>query len=277
MTLRFAGARVRVAALALALPLVLGACASTRGVRHSTPQEAYDKGMRAYERRRWDEAVDFFKGVLDYGRTPANEVADEAQLQLARTYARQGEHILAAGEFSRFSELYRSDPRAADAEYERALAYAALSPAFELDQTNTERAVTYFQLFVERYPESPRAREAEARILELRGKMAHKAVASGRLYERRDLYEAAAMTFEQAFAKYPDSDWADDALVGAARAYTRFAEESVRERQAERYQKALDLARSFAELFAQSPLRPEMDRIEAEARAGLAAAATASR
>ncbi len=277
MSFRTAAVRLRVVALVLlALPLVAG-CASSRRVRHSTPQEAYEKGMRAFERRRWDEAVDFFKGTLDYGRTPANEFADDAQLQLARTYSKQGEYILAAGEFSRFSELYRSDPRAADAEYERALAYAALSPTFELDQTNTERAVTYFQLFVERYPESPRTREAEAQILDLRGKMAHKAVASGRLYERRDLFEAAAMSYEQAFAKYPDSEWADEALVGAARAYTRFAEKSVRERQAERYQKALDLARSFAELFAQSPLRAEMDAVEAEARAGQAAVSTASR
>ncbi len=277
MTFRLPAARV---GLLLVLPIfasTLGACASSRAARHQTAQEAYDKGMRAFERRRWDEAVDLFTGVLDYGRTPANEWADDAQLMLARTYVRQGEHILAASEFSRFSEQYRTDPRAPDAEYERALAYASLSPTFELDQTNTERAVTYLQLFLERYPESSRRAEAEAKILELRDKMAHKAFATGRLYERRDLYEAAALSYEQAFAKYPDSQWADDALVGMARSYNAFAARSVRERQPERFQKAVDAARRFAELFSQSPMRAEMERLDAEARAGLAAAATASR
>ena len=262
---------------ALALLVVAAGCGATSGVRHSTPEEAYQRGLTALEGRKYDRAIEFFRGVLDYGRTNANEWADDAQLGLARAYFRSGQYILAATEYTRFSELYRADPRAVDAEYERALSYERLSPGYELDQTNTERALTYFRLFVERYPESPRTAEAEAKILELRTKLARKAYESARLYERRELYEAAALTYERAFADYPDAAFADDALVGAIRTYLRYAEQSVEARKAERLQKAVDYYTRLLELFPQSPVRAEAEALYAQVQARQAELGTTAR
>jgi outer membrane protein assembly factor BamD len=268
--------RLRTGALLILLPLV-AACSSTSRVRHTTPEEAFQKGQAALEQRKYERAIEFFRGVLDYGRTAANEWADDAQLGLARAYFRSKQYILAATEYTRFSELYRADPRAVDAEYERALAYERLSPGYELDQTNTERALTYLRLFVERYPESPRTAEAEAKILELRSKLARKAFESARLYERRELFEAAAMTYEKAFAEYPDAAYADDALVGALRMYLRYAERSVEARKAERLQKAADHYTRLLELFPQSPLRAEAETLYAEVQARQAELGTTAR
>ena len=254
---------------AVLVAVLVAGCAGAGQIRYETPEEAYERGMRAYERGRYDQATEYFQAVFDFGRT--HEWADDAQLQLARAYVGNREYILAANEFSRFSQLYPSDERRADAEYERAMAYYELSPGYQLDQTDTERAITQFMLFIERFPQSPLVDEAQARVVELREKLARKQYEAAKLYERRELYEAAALEFERVFDQYPGSAWADDALLGAIQAYIAFAEQSVEARQPERLQKAIDNYERLVQIFQDSPLLDEAQALYERATARIEA------
>lgn len=242
----------------LAIAVFAAGCTTTGRARYDSPQEAFDKGKDLFDRGKYDRAVDYFQGVFDYGRT--TESATDAQLYLARSYYENGEYILAANEYTRFLNVYRNDPRAEVAEYERAMAYFQQSPAYELDQTPTSQAITYFQLFLDRFPASEQKGDAEERIRELREKLAHKEFAGAELYERRELYEAAALSFERVFDQYPDTQWADDALLGAIRTYILYSEQSVAGRQPERLQIAIDNYTRLVQLFPDSPLLKDAER-----------------
>jgi outer membrane protein assembly factor BamD len=124
-------------------------CAGSGRVQFQTPEQAFQRGLELYERESYQRASEHFQAVFDFGRT--HEVAAEAQLYLARSYFNNRDYLLAANEYTRFLEFYRTDPRVADAEYERALSYYRLSPPYQLDQTDTERAITFLQLFITRY------------------------------------------------------------------------------------------------------------------------------
>lgn len=255
----------------LLVVLLLPACSSSR-LRYDSPAEAYEKGMADFEAKRYTRAAEYFQAVLSFGR--AGEYADDAQLYLARSYNESKQYILAASEYTRFSEIYRSDPRVADAEFERAQAYVQQSPGYQLDQTQTQAAVTSLQLFVNRFPEHEKRAEAEQTIAELRAKMARKAYESGTLYERRELYEAAAITYERAFQDFPDADYADESLLGAIRMYVTYADQSVSVRQAERYRKAIDLYERFVDIFPTSPRLREAEDLYTRAIDGLPATAS---
>ncbi len=245
---------------------LLGAgCSGSGQARYDSPDDAFQKGMSFYERGKYQRAIEFFQGVFDFGRV--SEQAADAQLYLARSYFEDKQYILAASEFTRFMELYRSDPRIEQAEYERAMSYYHLSPAYQMDQTETERAISYFQLFLDRHPNGEYADEAASRVTELREKLARKQYATGGLYEQRELYEAAAIAYESTFDKYPDTSWADDALVGAIRAYIAFAEQSITERQAERLQEAIDNYQRLVQIFPDSPLLKEAESLYERAAA----------
>lgn len=243
--------------------VVLAGCSGAGRLRYDTPEEAFQKGQELYEAGKYDRAVEYLQGVFDFGRT--NEWADDAQLFLARSYYKDGQYILAASEFTRFLDVYRNDPRRVEAEYERALSYYELSPSYQLDQTETQHAIDYFQLFLNRYPGSDLADEAEQKIRELREKLAHKQYETAGLYERRELYEAAALSYEMVFDKYPDTAWADDALVGAIRAYIAFSDQSVRERQEERLEKAVENYQRLVQIFSESPLLKEAEALYEQA------------
>lgn len=247
----------------LAVAATAVGCASTSRARYDSAEEAFNRGQALYERGKYDSAILAFQAALQFGR--AGEWADDAQLALARAYVANKEYILAASEFSRFSEIYRNDPRREQAEYERALAYYELSPPFELDQTDTERAIKQFNNFIERFPTSTLVPEATAKINELRGKMAHKDFETAKLYERRELWEAAALVYDNVFDQYPETEWADDALVGAMNAYINFAEASIPERQEPRLQKAVEDYRRLVQVFPDSPLRSQAEDLNRRA------------
>jgi outer membrane protein assembly factor BamD len=253
--------------LTLMFSVLLSACAGSGRVRYDTPQQAYDKGLAEYEDGNYETATEYLQGVFDFGRT--HQWAADAQLLLARTYRQNEEFLLAANEYTRFMQIYRSDPRVAEAEYELAMTYYDRSPNYRLDQTDTERAIVQFQLFIERYGSDPLVNEAQSRITELRSKLARKQIHTAQLYERREYYNAAAVSYEAAFDRFYDTEYADDALLGAMSAYYEYAVLSIRARQKERLEKAEENYERLIQIFPDSPLIKEAEAIYVEVRAML--------
>lgn len=242
-----------VRALVLALAVTsLSACGGSRATV-SSAQEAFDRGTVALEARKHDRAVELFRSALDFGRT--TEIADDAQLGLARAYRGDKQYLLAGAEYTRFIEFYRTDPRVSEAAYERILAYAALSPSFELDQTDTEQTIAYIRLFLQQYgATSEYATEVAGLLDTFQEKLARKQYEGGRLYERRELFEAAAIAYAGVLEQYPASAVADEAMLGRIRALTSYAANSIPSKQVTRYRDALRLYDQFVTLFPASPL-----------------------
>ncbi len=251
----------------LLVAVLVAGCAGGGRLRYDTPKEAFDKGMERYNKGKYQRAAQYFQGVFDFGRT--HEWADDAQLFLARAYRANKEHILAASEYSRFVEIYRGDLRVPMAEYERAMTYAERSPSYQLDQSDTQRGIEVFNLYMQRYPGHDSIAVAERHVRALREKLARKQYNTAQLYERRELYEAAALSFEVIFDKYPDTPWADDALVGAIRAYIAFSDQSFEARQAGRLQLAVDHYQRLLQLFPDSELLKEAEALYERASAQL--------
>ncbi|GAB5534022.1 MAG: outer membrane protein assembly factor BamD [Rubricoccaceae bacterium] len=233
------------------LTVSLAACGGSSNTV-SSGQEAYDRGVDAFERGKHARAVDHFRTALDFGRT--SEFADDAQLYLARSYAGSRQYLLAGNEFTRFVEFYRTDPRVEEAAFERIQAYAALSPNYDLDQTDTRRAIQYIEQFQREYPQSEHALGAAELRAELRARLARKQFETGRLYARREYYEAAVIALKSVLEEYPESEYADDALMAALENQVLFADNSIPSKQEERYGEAIQIYNQFISIFPSSPL-----------------------
>lgn len=239
-------------------------CSGGQQLTYNGPQDAYEQGMAEYEEGDYEEAIRYFRAVFEYSR--GNEWAPEAQFQMAMAHRRQGKHLMAANEFQRFTQLYRNHELVPRAEFERADSYYRRSPAFQLDQSDTQQAISLFQLFIERYPDHELASEAQEKVDELRAKLARKKYEAAKLYEQRDMWRAATESYELVFDQYPDTPWADDALFGAVRSYIEYADRSVEQRQAERYQQAIDHYERLTQLFPESDLLGQAEGLHREAQ-----------
>lgn len=248
--------------------LVIAGCSGAGQLSYTSAEEAYQKGVSSYRDGRYSRAVEYFGGVFEFGRT--HEWAADAQLYLARSHRRNRDFILSASEYTRFTELYRADPRVADAEFERAMTFYERSPQIELDQTNTRKGVEVFNLYIQRYSDHDSVEVAMQRVEELRRKLADKQLHAAMLYERRGLYQAAALSYEVVFDKYPDTPLADDALLGAMRCYIEFSARSISSRQPERLEKALLHYQRLLDLFPNSELMQEAGELGMQAEKELA-------
>ena len=243
----------------LLFSLFLGACGSAGGLKYDSPQEAFEKGKSLFDEGKFVRAAEYFQGVFDFGRS--HEYAADSRLFLARAYDNSKQYLLAASEYQRFIQIYRNDERVVDAEYEYALTFYKRSPQYQLDQSDTEAALRQMQRFVDRYPASARVQDANDIIRELRQKLAYKQFETAKLYERRDLYEAAAVSFMEVFDSYPESEWADDALLAASVNYTAYADNSIEARKKERYELAKSSVARLLQSFPDSEHRAEAEAL----------------
>ncbi len=240
-------------------------CSGGQQITHTGPQEAYEQGVANYEEGDYEQAIRYFRAVFqEYGR--GNEWAPNAQFQLAMAHRKQGKHLMAANEFQRFTQLYRNHERVPRAEFERANSYYRRSPQYQLDQSDTRQALSLFQLFMDRYPDHELVPEAQKKVDELRAKLARKKYDAAQHYENREMWQAATETYELVFDQYPGTPWADNALLGAVRSYISYADRSVQQRQAERYQQAIDHYERLAQVFPESELLGRAERLRKEAQ-----------
>lgn len=239
-------------------------CSGSSQLKYNGPKDAYQKGVAQMEDEDYQQAIRLFRAVFEYGR--GNEWAPKARFKLAMAQRKLNKHLVAANEFKRFTRLYRNNELLPQAEYERANSYYLRSPMYRLDQSDSQEAISLFRLFIERHPNHELVPEAKAKINELRAKLAHKKYAAGKLYERREMWAAATTVYEDAFDQYPDTPWADDALLGAVRTYIRYADRSVQKKQADRYQKAIENYNRLTQLFPESKLLDEAEDFYSEAR-----------
>ena len=248
----------------LVASITLLGCSNSGRIAYTTPQEAFGKGRALFEDGKYDLAIQYFQGVFSFGRT--HQWAPDAQLYLARSYKENGEFLLAANEYERFTKIYRADERLAEANFEWAMTYFEMSPESALDQSDTKRAIEEFELFMDRFPSNDLVNDAQKVIVELRTKLAKKQFDTAKLYERRELFEAAALSFESVFDLYPDTEWAQQALVGAIRSYIAFSDQSINTRQPERLQAAIKNYDRLTQIFQESPYLKEAESLYKQAQ-----------
>lgn len=224
--------------------------------------------MSLFQKEKYNDAAQAFNTVIDVGR--GTDYGKEAQFYLAESYFKDERYLLASSEYERYiSQFPRSDKRQ-EAQYKDAICYYNLSPRYKLDQKYTKKAIEQFRLYISRYPNSENAEQAAQYITELRSKLAEKLYYAADLYQRTDQYEAAIIYYNLTIDNYPESIWAQRSLVDEIQTYNTYAERSVRSKQQERYQKAVDTYEKFLQLFPHGKYRSKAEDYVDEARTALA-------
>ena len=220
---------------------------------------AYEKAYSLFEEEKWSDAASAFETVISIGR--GTEFGRDAQFYLAESYFNNRRYMLAASEYERYSSNHPNSERRQEVDFKAATSYYQMSPRFNIDQTNTHRAIERFNLFLARYPNSEMADEAGDKIAELRNKLARKNYEAAEFYMRTNRYNAAAVYHDIILDRYPDSDYAERALYRQIDAYIRYAENSVTARQEERFEKAVDSYETYVQLFPRGENREQAEQL----------------
>ncbi|MFC1552755.1 outer membrane protein assembly factor BamD [Candidatus Latescibacterota bacterium] len=195
----------------LLVSLILG-CGGANIKKVVDAQFYFDRGMQYMERKDYIKAQTDFQTVIE--SYTASVLVDRAQFMLGEANFNNEDYITAAYEYDRVYKDYPSSMHAEEARYKRALCYYNESPKASLDQENTILAMDEFLRFLDNFPRSEFADEAQTRIDELSEKLAFKEYRNAEVYRKMKKYDAAIQYYRFVIRDYPRSVWADESQYG---------------------------------------------------------------
>lgn len=196
------------------LAFIVAGCSGSgkSDIKTEDPEKAFDIAKANYDKKDYVQAIEDFS--LIKVKFSGTNISDKAQFFLGMSYLKQQEYILAAYEFEYLLKNYATSKYSTDGRFNLAMCYFGMSPKWSLDQTYTHQAITEFKNFLELFPTDKNAPEAEAKIKELRSKLALKELKAAELYFTMENYKAATLYYENVVNEYFDTEYADDALYG---------------------------------------------------------------
>jgi outer membrane protein assembly factor BamD len=219
----------------------------------------FDKAMVYFEAEEYVRAGTLFDQISTVYRGTTK--ADTVFYYQAKSYFNQRDYILAGHHFKNLASNFPNSVYAEESDYMVAYCHYKLSPKPSLDQENSVKAINYFQLFMIKYPTSDRIAEAKAYIDEMRNKLVQKSYLSAKLYYNLEDYKASIIALQNSLNEYPETEHREELMFLLLRSNFLLAENSVVNRQVERYQDSVDEYYSFVGEFPESRYRQQADKI----------------
>ena len=216
-----------VALLALALAACSGNDELPDIAADSGEQQIYEESQRYLRQGNYDLAVRSLQ--LLESRYPFGKYAEQAQLELIYAHYGAYEHEAAVEAADRFVRLHPQHPNVDYAYYMKGLAaYAGTDDVFDRflptdktkrDNTNAQEAFAEFAQLVARYPDSPYAADAKARMVFLRNSLARYEINVANYYFRRGAYMAAVNRGRYVVENFQRTPAVADGLAVMAQGY----------------------------------------------------------
>ncbi len=174
------------------------------------------------------------------------------------------DYINAENLFKGFVEAFPNSPRSDEMDFMRAFTFYKQSPKFQLDQTNTTKAIGFLQAFVAQHPQSDKVKEADSLIGVCRAKLEQKDFENARLYynlraTNAAYLKAASLTFNNLLMTYPDSRFADEYKLYVIRSNYEYAVLSLEEKKKARFDQVIADCNDFIDRFPDSKLKKQVE------------------
>lgn len=231
--------------LILLFGLALYGCSSNEELpdvaADASEQQIYDDAQRYLRGDNYDLAVKSLE--LLESRYPFGRYAEQAQLELIYAHYNAYEHEAAVEAADRFIRLHPQHPNVDYAYYMKGLAaYTVNEDIFtrfmptdptRRDTTHAKEAFAEFSQLLARYPDSPYAADAEARMVSLRNQLARHEILVANYYIRRGAYLAAVNRGRYVVENFQRTPAVADGLAIMAQGYILLgmddlAQESIR-------------------------------------------------
>jgi len=229
-----------------------------------------DADLVLKEAHAYFEAKDFYKAQTLYELAiPAYRGKVEAEdifFNYAYTHYHVKQYMLSAHYFKNFAQTFGNSPKKEEADYMSAYSHYQLSPAHNLDQTNSDKAIEAFQLFMNTYPKSDRVAECNKLIVGIRAKMEDKAFEEGKLYFDLKRYNSATTSLANMLKDFPETDKAAEVRYLIAKASFLLADNSVYLKKEERFTETVARCNEFLKKHSRTEFKKEVSSFLKDSR-----------
>jgi outer membrane protein assembly factor BamD len=244
--------------LILSAILVLASCNGINKVlKNKDPEYKLRMAEKYYVKKKYNYAYQLFEDIVPYYKT--SKEFEDIYYKMAYSTYYQKDYVNSENFFKTYLELFPNSTRAEEMDFMRASCFYKQSPKPELDQTNTIKAIGMMQSFINTHPGSSRIKDANEIIDICHDKLETKDYKAAQLYYDLGQFRASAVAFAEVLNNYPESDKADQYKFMSIKAYFRYAELSIEDKKAERFEKVVEECNDFSDRFPGSKLSKDVE------------------
>lgn len=193
------------------LVVVLASCSEyQRAIKSEDVAVKLAAATNKYEAGKYNKAIRLFEQIAPAYR--GKPEAEDLFYMFAQSYYKTKQFYLSGYQFESFASLYPKSKRAEEASFLGAKSYSELSPVYSLDQTDTDKAITKMQDFINKYPNSQYLAEANTVTKTLQQKLEKKAFEIAKQYNTISDFKAAIKAFDNFLGDYPGTIYKEKAL-----------------------------------------------------------------
>lgn len=223
------------------------------------PEKILIEANKYYDDEKYMNAQILYEIILPYYK--GKKEADDIYYKFAYTYYNLKDYLVASHYFKSFASSFANSPKKEEALYMTAYSEYMMSPNRKLEQSQSEKAIEDFQIFVNTYPSSDRLEKCNQLIDELRQKMEEKEYDQGQLYYNLGRYVSAVVAFENMLKEFPETKKEEDVRFMILKSSYNYAKNSVLEKRIERYEDTISKYNSFIKRYPQSKDKNKAEKI----------------
>ncbi len=195
----------------------------------------YNKSKKYMDLNIWDNAILNYKNLRN--QYPFGRYAEQGSLELAYSYYKNYEMELAISTLERFIKNYPAHEYLDYAYYLKGLIYfesergmmqrIKADDATDRNQENAKQSFVALKTFLEKFPNSKYAPDAELRMIHLRNQLAAYELQVAKYYLRRKAYVAAISRSKYVIESFQKTAAVADAIAVMIEAYTQLGEKEL--------------------------------------------------
>jgi outer membrane protein assembly factor BamD len=245
---------------ALFLLLVFASCNNyNRLLKSSDFELKYVKAVEYYGKKNYVKALPLFEELMTVYRGTGK--AEQVNYYYAYCNFGLEDYLLASYHLKNFVRTFPKSEFAEDAMFTSAYCYFLDSPVYSLDQENTVKAISEFQLFVNLYPNSAKISDCNDYIDRLRAKLERKSYENALLYFNIEDYKASMQAFKNLLKDFPDNPYREEANFLILKSNYLLAKNSINEKKEERFKSTIEHYYKFIDNFKESNYLSEAESI----------------
>jgi len=234
----------RTVSVLLMMLLLLSSCGEYNRILKSTDYELkYSYAKKYFNAKQYTKSSTLLEELYPIFR--GSTYAEESLYLLAQSYYGMKDYQTASQYFETYFTTYPKGEYTEQARFYSGYGLFLDSPDPQLDQAMTYRAIEQLQIYMEYYPQSERAAEAQNIMFELQEKLAYKELLATNLYFNlgdylTNNYLSCVITGQNALINYPYTKYREEFMILIMRAKYEQALQSVDEKLQGRYREVVD-------------------------------------
>ena len=227
----------------------------------------YEAAFEYFNLNKYSKAASLFESLAVL--TDGTERDDTVRYYWGLSNYKFKDYYTAETNFDQFIQSYPRSPFTSEARYLRLDCLYRQTLRYELDQSPTYKAINEISAYILEYPSNVHMQECRDMLVELNERLDKKAYESAKLYYKMEDYLASRVAFKNVLKDDAENMYREDILYYIAMSSYKYAQQSVPEKQKERYLAFVDDYLNFIGEIPESQYRKELDSVYQRAQKAL--------